>query len=177
METTEDITYYFPGGYHPIFIGDVLSASADSENNESCQYRIMHKLGYGSYSTVWLAKKSDLSKAFGALKVAMAEDDLTQKVAMLEAASKLQTSDGQTSHFLNMLDHFTLRGPNGTHFVLVTEIVVSISSLVSPKRPPLWHKTAAHGLVQAVANLHSAGIIHGGVPSISFFIEIFLTHL
>lgn len=78
METTEDITYYFPGGYHPIFIGDVLSASADSENNESCQYRIMHKLGYGSYSTVWLEKKSDLNKAFGTLKVAMAENDLTR---------------------------------------------------------------------------------------------------
>lgn len=33
METTEDITYYFPGGYHPIVVGDILSPSG--ENSES----------------------------------------------------------------------------------------------------------------------------------------------
>jgi serine/threonine-protein kinase SRPK3 len=166
METTEDITYYIPGGYHPIVIGDVLSPSGENSRNGSRQYRIMCKLGYGSYSTVWLAQKTDSSEAFVAVKVAMAVDDLTREVAMLEAASKFEFNDGQPSHFLNLLDHFTLRGPNGTHFVLVTEIVVSISSLLSPKRPPLWHKTTAHGLAQAVANLHSAGIIHGGVSSV-----------
>ena len=162
METTEDITYYFPGGYHPIVVGDILSPSGENGESGSRQYKIMRKLGYGSYSTVWLAQKTDSSEAFVAVKVAMAADDLTREVAMLEAASKFQTNDGRPSHFLNLLDHFILRGLNGTHFVLMTEIVVSISSLLSPKRPPLWHKTAAHGLAQAVENLHSARIIHGG---------------
>jgi serine/threonine-protein kinase SRPK3 len=54
METTEDMTRYVPGGYHPIVMGDILSP----ENSESWsrQYRIMHKLGFVSYTTVWLAQ-------------------------------------------------------------------------------------------------------------------------
>lgn len=37
---------YRPGGFHPIHLGDMLKDG---------QYRIMRKLGYGSFSTVWLA--------------------------------------------------------------------------------------------------------------------------
>ena len=37
---------YRPGGYHPVHLGDVY-----------CQrYRVIHKLGFGTYSTVWLAR-------------------------------------------------------------------------------------------------------------------------
>lgn len=42
---------YRPGGFHPVYIGDVY---AD-------KYEVMSKIGYGRYSTVWLVK--DLSKA------------------------------------------------------------------------------------------------------------------
>jgi serine/threonine-protein kinase SRPK3 len=41
---------YRPGGFHPVYIGDVY---AD-------KYKIMNKIGYGTYSTVWLVR--DLSK-------------------------------------------------------------------------------------------------------------------
>lgn len=37
---------YHPGGYHPVILGDVF-------NNG--QYKVIRKLGEGSYSTVWLA--------------------------------------------------------------------------------------------------------------------------
>lgn len=42
----EDPARYCPGGYHPIQLGDVL---AD-------RYRVKRKLGFGIYSTVWLAE-------------------------------------------------------------------------------------------------------------------------
>lgn len=35
---------YRPGGYHPVVLGDVLND----------RYEIIGKLGYGSFSTVWL---------------------------------------------------------------------------------------------------------------------------
>ena len=35
---------YRPGGYHPVVLGDVFN-----------QYKVIRKLGEGSYSTVWLA--------------------------------------------------------------------------------------------------------------------------
>ena len=37
---------YQPGGHHPVHLGDVYND----------KYRVIHKLGYGSYSTVWLAR-------------------------------------------------------------------------------------------------------------------------
>jgi len=154
METTEDVTRYISGGYHPILIGDHLGPP-----NEP-RYRIVHKLGYGSYATVWLAQKTDSSQEFVAVKVTTAESDgsLGRESAMLEAASK-----HAESHVLTLLDHFMLHGPNGTHFVLVTDVVVPILPLLSFRYTPRWRKCIAHGLAQGVAQLHSKKIVHGGV--------------
>ena len=66
---------------------------------------------------------------------------------------------------------FTLRGPNGTHVVLVTDIVVCVSSMLyldNRNRGPFWNKNAAHGLTQALVSLHATGIVHGGALSLSF---------
>jgi len=37
---------YYPGGYHPVLLGDIF-------NNG--QYKVIRKLGEGSFSTVWLS--------------------------------------------------------------------------------------------------------------------------
>ncbi|KAJ5084579.1 kinase-like protein [Penicillium alfredii] len=52
IEHAEDLDRYCPGGYHPIQIGDDL---------DDGQYRLVDKLGYGGYSTLWLAR--DLRRA------------------------------------------------------------------------------------------------------------------
>ena len=43
LESTHKYRY---GGYHPVHLGDVYCE----------RYRVIHKLGFGSYSTVWLAR-------------------------------------------------------------------------------------------------------------------------
>jgi non-specific serine/threonine protein kinase len=43
----EWIEDYYPGGYHPVHLGDVFNDG---------QYKVIRKLGEGSYSTVWLAR-------------------------------------------------------------------------------------------------------------------------
>ncbi|RDI86973.1 hypothetical protein Vi05172_g3207 [Venturia inaequalis] len=43
----EPLHRYRRGGYHPISLGDLLKDG---------RYRIMHKLGWGGYSTVWAAR-------------------------------------------------------------------------------------------------------------------------
>jgi hypothetical protein len=53
---TEDIENYQPGGYHPISIGDTYDQG---------RYRILHKLGYGGSSTVWLARDQREGKDCG----------------------------------------------------------------------------------------------------------------
>ncbi|KAF8972588.1 kinase-like protein [Flammula alnicola] len=162
VETTEDMTRYVPGGYHPIVLGDILCPSPEDSESGSRRYRIMHKLGFGSYATVWLAQKTDSSETFVAVKITAADGIPTREAAMLEAASKMQTNDGQPPHVATLLDHFTLHGPNGTHSVLVTDVVVPVLSLLSHSQSlPPWRKAAAHGLAQAVAQLHATAIVHG----------------
>lgn len=46
-EEEEDLEDYRPGGYHPVNIGD--------DFNEG-RYMIVRKLGWGHFSTVWLAR-------------------------------------------------------------------------------------------------------------------------
>lgn len=55
---------YQPGGYHPILIGDVLQS----------RYRVVHKLGYGTYSTTWLCRDSQSNK-YVAVKVGTTESN------------------------------------------------------------------------------------------------------
>ena len=43
----EQLEQYCQGGYHPIHLNDFL---------EQGRYEILHKLGFGSFSTVWLAR-------------------------------------------------------------------------------------------------------------------------
>ena len=154
MGTTEDMVRYCPGGYHTVTIGNIF-------HGKNVGYRIMHKLGFGSYATVWLAQKTDASAEFVALKITTAEGQGSAEADMLEEVAGAPHSPAR-SHILTLLDRFQHSGPNGVHSVLVTDVVVPLLSLNPSKRSPTWRKAAAYGLVQAVVQLHAAGIVHGG---------------
>lgn len=46
QRSEEDLDRYHPGGYHPVQLGEVFND----------RYMVVRKLGYGQYSTVWLAR-------------------------------------------------------------------------------------------------------------------------
>ena len=46
LYTRERFSGYRPGGFHPVCLGDTLKDD---------RYKIYHKLGFGGFSTVWLA--------------------------------------------------------------------------------------------------------------------------
>jgi serine/threonine-protein kinase SRPK3 len=54
-DNVEDMRFYRPGGYHPVHLGDTFS-TCPSPNSHQRRYRILHKLGFGAFSTVWLAQ-------------------------------------------------------------------------------------------------------------------------
>ncbi|KAL2871721.1 uncharacterized protein BJX67DRAFT_167866 [Aspergillus lucknowensis] len=58
---------YRPGGYHPVSIGDCLSD----------RYDVVHKLGFGSYSTTWLARDTIMMK-YVAIKIAIADAEKSE---------------------------------------------------------------------------------------------------
>lgn len=56
-EEEEDEADYKPGGYHPVKLGDKLQQG---------RYQIIRKLGWGHFSTVWLAKDNKFVTALSA---------------------------------------------------------------------------------------------------------------
>ena len=73
----EELEMYEIGGYHPIHIGDELHGG---------RYRIVHKLGYGSYATVWLVR-DQVKNRYAALKIAAADPPREETTLVSRAIS------------------------------------------------------------------------------------------
>jgi serine/threonine-protein kinase SRPK3 len=138
---------YIPGGYHPIQIDDKLHRG---------RYRILHKLGYGASSTVWLA----LNEHYGRIN---APDLRYVALKILVARTPARPGEGTILRRLNptrqswlgrlraffcigrrrrhgcisgrgivprLLDEFDILGPNGKHHCIITEVTgLSVSAL------------------------------------------------
>ncbi|POR39117.1 Uncharacterized protein TPAR_00676 [Tolypocladium paradoxum] len=109
----ENIARYCQGGYHPVRIGDLF-------NNG--RYKVARKLGYGVYSTVWLAYNLE-TKRHIALKVLRADTFGQRKDTFeLDILKHIRTQNKPhpgASHILGLLDEFSHNGPNWNHVCLV----------------------------------------------------------
>ncbi|KAK7392535.1 hypothetical protein VNO78_20978 [Psophocarpus tetragonolobus] len=109
-EGTED---YRRGGYHAVRIGDTFNAG---------RYVIQTKLGWGHFSTVWLAWDTKHSR-YVALKVQKSAQHYTE-AAMDEITILQQIAEGDPDDkkcVVKLLDHFKHSGPNGQHVCMVFE--------------------------------------------------------
>jgi len=114
----EGASSYRRGGYHPVHIGDVY-------NN---RYTIEKKLGWGHFSTVWLAsdaKKTRTEKNYlVALKIQKSASQYTEAARdeiELLTQIKNNNTDGSGDCVVQLLDHFFIVGPNGRHMCLAFE--------------------------------------------------------
>ncbi|VDB86859.1 unnamed protein product [Peniophora sp. CBMAI 1063] len=141
---------YQPGGYHPVTLGNVISSP-------KTRYHVVHKLGWGGYATVWLVQ--DLSSyAWLALRIRMANDGSKGEDEVLRRISSMPHSQ----HLPVVHDMFTIEGPNGKHICMATDVVVPLSeSLLRDSSIRHNAKVIVSGIVEAVAHIHKAGIIHG----------------
>lgn len=84
----------------------------------------MRKLGWGHFSTVWLCRDLDDEK-YVALKVVKSAQHYTETAAdeirLLEVIRDADPFDGHHERVVKLLNHFTVRGVNGTHTCLVFE--------------------------------------------------------
>ncbi|KAM3490723.1 hypothetical protein MY3957_005979 [Beauveria namnaoensis] len=161
----EWIEDYRPGGYHPVLLGDLFNDG---------QYKVIRKLGEGSFSTVWLAR-DERNKRYFALKILVAEaSGQAREVRILQHLAAVAPAEEQR-RITQLLDEFEHRGPNGTHKCLVFEPMgPTVNSMVEelpqfkPRRrqmrvryPPNMAKSILKQSLQALAFLHSNGVAHG----------------
>ncbi|CAA6662793.1 unnamed protein product [Spirodela intermedia] len=103
---------YRRGGYHTVRVGDAFKQGA---------YVVQSKLGWGHFSTVWLAWT--LYTRYVALKVQKSAQHYTE-AAMDEITILKQIADGDPEDakcVVKLLDHFKHSGPNGNHVCMVFE--------------------------------------------------------
>lgn len=123
----EGSSEYTRGGYHPVRIGDVYNK----------RYVVQKKLGWGHFSTVWLATDTSVSvdhpHRLVALKIQKSAEHYTEaaedEIELLsqihgKSARKNGNTSTQGSEFIvSLLDDFVVFGPNGRHVCLVFEVL------------------------------------------------------
>ncbi|KAL2018690.1 hypothetical protein VTK56DRAFT_525 [Thermocarpiscus australiensis] len=136
----ENLEEYRIGGHHPTVIGDTFHEG---------RYEIVHKLGFGGYSTIWLARDRRLQRSES-------------------------THPGQL-FIPRLLDDFTVDGPNGRHLCLVQEFAacsITVAKEWSSNNmfPVETARSIAAQLILRLSYLHSRGVCHGDLHMHNFFI-------
>ncbi|KAM5341966.1 hypothetical protein ACJ41O_014997 [Fusarium nematophilum] len=103
----EGIAAYQPGGFHPVYIGDLFDD----------RFKVLSKIGYGVYSTVWLvrdlrASSDNGSEVFRALKVLSAtcygqgNDSFEREILThLREGDKSQMGYAYVCHLVDDFEH------------------------------------------------------------------------
>jgi serine/threonine protein kinase len=145
-------------------IGDVLNK----------RYQIVDKLGYGGYSTVWLARDVQ-QKEYVALKVGISDSRLHETTILRSLvnlkpaiSSGLVASSGYDA-IPPLLEEFTVRGPNGTHPCYASapaQCTLRDASFYYMFRLEVARALSVK-LVSAIAYIHGQGYIHGGLSMLT----------
>jgi serine/threonine-protein kinase SRPK3 len=152
---------YEAGGYHPTHIGDRLRDG---------RYEVRHKLGHGSYSTVWLAR-DHLESRYVALKILMASaSQKSHESDILRKLGARKVDHPGRPFVLSLLDNFCFQGPNGRHLCVVTEfagcsVAQSKEAGLTWKFPLVAARSIAAQTLLGLSYIHSCNIVHGGKSS------------
>ncbi|XP_055078052.1 SRSF protein kinase 1b isoform X1 [Periophthalmus magnuspinnatus] len=115
-EEQEDPNDYCRGGYHNVKIGDLYNQ----------KYHVIRKLGWGHFSTVWLAWDIQ-EKRFVAMKVVKSAEHYTEtamdEIKLLKTVRNTDPSDPNRERVVQLLDDFKISGVNGTHVCMVFEVL------------------------------------------------------
>ncbi|KAJ4837930.1 hypothetical protein Tsubulata_022523 [Turnera subulata] len=109
----EGIDSYRKGGYHAVRIGDQFAGG---------RYIAQRKLGWGQFSTVWLAYDTQSSN-YVALKIQKSAAQFAQAaIHEIEVLSAIAEGDPSNSKYVvRLIEHFKHSGPNGQHQCMVLE--------------------------------------------------------
>lgn len=115
-EEQEDPNDYCKGGYHHVKVGDLYNG----------KYHVIRKLGWGHFSTVWLAWDIQV-KRFVAMKVVKSAEHYTEtavdEIKLLKSVRNSDPDDPKREMVVQLLDDFKISGVNGTHVCMVFEVL------------------------------------------------------
>ncbi|KAL4748172.1 hypothetical protein BDW72DRAFT_205823 [Aspergillus terricola var. indicus] len=155
----EPLDRYRKGGYHPILLGSSLSDG---------RYKILHKLRWGGYSTVWAARdrRSQSLGTYVAVKICVSERECDIGQRELNVLKEL-TSKHAGSRHVRLVDNFDLDGPNGKHQCLVFELLgtslpdVMETRFSDGRHPGEIAKAITKQALLGLGFLHQHKIAHG----------------
>lgn len=162
---SEDDVDYKKGGYHPVKLGDLY-------NN---RYLVIKKLGWGHFSTVWLAEdqssQSTPLNKYVALKIVKSAKHYTEaaedEIRLLEKVCQCSKEiKGEACRVVMLLDNFYVEGPNGRHVAMVFEVLganlLKLIRMNDHQGLPLpLVKSLSKQMLQGLDHLHRrCGIIH-----------------
>ncbi|KAF9578895.1 serine/threonine protein kinase, CMGC group [Lunasporangiospora selenospora] len=159
-EEEEDMEDYREGGYHHVSVGDVF---------KNDRYVALRKLGWGHFSTVWLARDKE-NNCSVALKVVKSASHYTEtaldEIKLLEKVVHANPDSPGRKNVVRLLDHFMHRGPNGQHVCMIFEVLgENLLSLIRRYRhrgiPIPLVQQIIHQVLMGLDYMHSeCGIIH-----------------
>ncbi|RYO91707.1 hypothetical protein DL766_004387 [Monosporascus sp. MC13-8B] len=149
----EDLENYEPGGFHPVHLGDVYDD----------RYRVVHKLGFGGFSTVWLARDA-LMNRWVSLKIVVARESPTYEASTVIASHPSITA----SRLFAVVDReFWFDGPNGQHLCLVYPVLgpdlSKLSKGIYTRIKPQFAREVSLSAARALAYMHLNGLCHGAL--------------
>ena len=126
------------------------------------RYRIVHKIGFGGWSTAWLARDQH-TETYVCVKFLEANDPAGPKELQIMRHLAKHSSDHVGSQFIGLLlDDFVVNGKAGNHICMVTRVGGR-----KLQRATLFQSTDAvvkfaRQMFQGVDFLHTSGVCHGG---------------
>lgn len=152
----QDTAKYKRGGYYPAYIGDIIASDHLQE------FEVLHKLGYGGFSTIWLCRVRGITKlpTYVALKILCADIDETNELRILQ---HLQKFAGHPN-IITLYHSFRISSPNGEHTCLVLPVLgpsLHISKVVKALPGSIRHQVCEQ-VASAIAFLHDHKLCHGG---------------
>eukprot|EP01060_Flectonema_neradi_P022326 TRINITY_DN3058_c1_g1_i1.p1 TRINITY_DN3058_c1_g1~~TRINITY_DN3058_c1_g1_i1.p1 ORF type:complete len:773 (+),score=144.33 TRINITY_DN3058_c1_g1_i1:1366-3684(+) len=175
-EDDEDEHEYRIGGYHRVEVGDTY--------NE--HYQITKKLGWGNFSTVWLAHDTRTASKSVALKIGKGSEMHKEMCNMeVDALRRVNTHFNDcdspmlrsfAKRVVRMNDYFIIDGPHGEHPTMAIEPVgPDILKLLTAHEfvgvAPCIVKAFIKDMLEGLAFIHSMGLIHADVKPENVLIQ------
>jgi serine/threonine-protein kinase SRPK3 len=166
----EDASQYCVGGYHPVRLGEIFNG----------KYEAVAKLGWGEFSTVWLARDNEICNTFVALKISKASEDHRRASdyeidvyevlnrTLQSCAEKGESAPIESEFVMRMYEYFEHEGPHGTHLVTVAELLgPNLLKLISSHSfrgiDMDIVKVVIRQVLLGLTFLHEHGIVHSDV--------------